>query len=284
MLEQLGTIHPLLPPGVGLLALVVGAVIINLIVKHVLVRAVRAFAKRSSITWDDALVTHNVFGRLVQVVPALIIYVGVPFIPGLAEGGAQLIRNVTMGYMVLMLTLTLTAMLSAANTIYAALPVAKDRPLKGFVQLVQIVVWIIGGVLIVATVLDRSPLLLLSGFGAMTAILLLVFKDTILSLVASVQLTAQDMVRVGDWIEMPQFGADGDVVDVQLHTVKVQNWDKTITMIPTHRLITDSFKNWRGMSQSGARRIKRAIFIDVSSIRFQTQGEVNHFARMHITT
>jgi miniconductance mechanosensitive channel len=279
MFEQLGTIHPLLPPGVGLLALLAGAVIINLIVKQVLVRTVRAFAKRSSITWDDALVTHNVFGRLVQVVPALIVFVGVPFVPGLPEDGTQLIRNVAMGYMVLMLTLALTAMLSAANTIYAALPVAKERPLKGFVQLVQIVVWIIGGLLIVATVLDRSPLLLLSGFGAMTAILLLVFKDTILSLVASVQLTAQDMVRVGDWIEMPQFGADGDVVDVQLHTVKVQNWDKTITTIPTHRLITDSFKNWRGMSQSGARRIKRAIFVDVSSIRFHTQDEVDHFIR-----
>jgi miniconductance mechanosensitive channel len=183
---------------------------------------VRAFARRSSITWDDALVTHNVFGRLVQVVPALIVFVGVPFVPGLPDGVVQLMRNVAMGYMVLMLTLALTAMLSAANTIYAASPVAKDRPLKGFVQLLQIVVWIFGGVVIIAAVLDRSPLLLLSGFGAMTAI-------TILSLVASVQLTAQDMVRVGDWIEMPQFGADGDVVDVQLHTVKVQNWDKTIT-------------------------------------------------------
>jgi miniconductance mechanosensitive channel len=264
---------------VGLLALLAGAVIIDLILKQVLVRTVRAFAKRSSLTWDDVLVTHNVFGRLVQVVPALIVFVGVPFVPGLPEGATQLLRNVAMGYMVLMLTLTLTAMLSAANTIYAASPIAKERPLKGFVQLVQIVVWIFGGVLIVATVLDRSPLLLLSGFGAMTAILLLVFKDTILSLVASVQLTAQDMVRVGDWIEMPQFGADGDVVDVQLHTVKVQNWDKTITTIPTHRLITDSFKNWRGMSQSGGRRIKRAVFIDVSSIRFQTQDEVDHFTR-----
>ena len=279
MFEQLGTIHPLLPPGAGLLVLLAGAVIINLVVKHVIVRTVRAFAKRSSVTWDDALVTHNVFGRLVQVVPALIVFVGVPFVIGLPEGGAQLIRNVAMGYMVLMLTLALTALLSAANTIYAASPLAKERPLKGFVQLVQIVVWILGGVLIIAVVLDRSPLLLLSGFGAMTAILLLVFKDTILSLVASVQLTAQDMVRVGDWIEMPQFGADGDVVDVQLHTVKVQNWDKTITTIPTHRLITDSFKNWRGMSQTGARRIKRAIVIDVSSIRIQTQDEVDHFTR-----
>jgi miniconductance mechanosensitive channel len=279
MLEQLGSIHPLLPPVTGVLALLAGAIIIDLITKRLLVGTVRAFAKRSSSTWDDALVAHNVFGRLVHVVPALIVFVGVPFVPGLPEGVVQLMRNVSMGYMVLTLTLALTAMLSAANTIYAASPVAKDRPLKGFVQLVQIVVWVFGGVMIIAAVLDRSPLLLLSGFGAMTAILLLVFKDTILSLVASVQLTAQDMVRVGDWIEMPQFGADGDVVDVQLHTVKVQNWDKTITTIPTHRLITDSFKNWRGMSQTGARRIKRAIYIDVSSIRFQTQDEVDHFTR-----
>ena len=279
MFEQLGSIHSVLPPVAGLLVLLTGAVIVDLIAIRMLVGTVRAFAKRSSVTWDDALVAHNVFGRLVQVLPALIVFVGVMFVPGLPDSLVQLMRNVAMGYMVLMLTLTLTAVLSAANTIYAALPVAKDRPLKGFVQLVQIVVWVFGGVMIIATVMDRSPLVLLSGFGAMTAILLLVFKDTILSLVASVQITAQDMVRVGDWLEMPQFGADGDVVDVQLHTVKVQNWDKTITTIPTHRLITDSFKNWRGMSQSGARRIKRAIYIDVSSIRFQTQDEVDHFTR-----
>jgi miniconductance mechanosensitive channel len=279
MFDQLDTIHPLLPPAAGLLALLAGAVIIDLIAKKILVRSVRAVARRSSATWDDALVKHNVFGRLAQVVPALIVFVGVPFVPGMPEGGSQLIRNIAMGYTVLMLTLALTAILSAANAIYAASPARKERSLKGFVQLVQIVVWILGGVLIVATVLDRSPLLLISGFGAMTAILLLVFKDTIMSLVASVQLTAQDMVRVGDWIEMPQFGADGDVVDVQLHTVKVQNWDKTITTIPTHRLITDSFKNWRGMSQSGGRRIKRCVFLDVSSIRFQTRDEVDHFTR-----
>jgi miniconductance mechanosensitive channel len=279
MIEQLENIHPLLPAAAGLLALLAAAVIIDLIVKQVFVRIVRAFARRSSATWDDALVEHNVFGRLTQVLPALLVYIGVPFIPDLPEAGAQLIRNVAMGYTVLMLTLALTAMLSAANSIYSATPLARDRPLKGFVQLAQIVVWIFGGVMIIAAVLDRSPLLLLSGFGAMTAILLLVFKDTILSLVASVQLTAQDMVRVGDWIEMPQFGADGDVVDVQLHTVKVQNWDKTITTIPTHRLITDSFKNWRGMSQSGGRRIKRAMYIDVSTIRMQTQVEVEHFTR-----
>ena len=277
MFEQLASIHPLLPPGAGLLALLIGAIIVDLIAKRLLLTAIRAFAKLSRSTWDDALVAHNVVGRLVQVLPALIVFVGVPFVSGLPESVAQLLRNIAMGYMMLMLTLSLTGALSSANTIYSASPVAKDRPLKGFVQLIQIVIWIFGGVMIVSAVLDRSPLLLLSGFGAMTAILLLVFKDTILSLVASVQLTAQDMVRVGDWIEMPQFGADGDVVDVQLHTIKVQNFDKTITTIPTHRLITDSFKNWRGMSQSGARRIKRSIFVDVSSIRFQTEDEVSHF-------
>ena len=279
MLEQLSSIHPYLPPVVGLLALLIGAVVLDLVAKRVLVGLVRAFAEHSTVTWDDTLVEHNVFGRLVQVVPALVVFAGVPFIPGLQDSLVQLIRNVAMGYMVLMLTLGLTATLSAAQSIYETLPVAKDRPLKGFVQLLQIVIWILGGVMIVAAVLDRSPLLLLSGFGAMTAILLLVFKDTILSLVASVQLTAQDMVRVGDWIEMPQFGADGDVVDVQLHTIKIQNWDKTITTIPTHRLISDSFKNWRGMSQSGGRRIKRSIFIDVSTIRKQTQEEVERFTR-----
>ena len=282
MFEQLGSIHPFLPVAAGLAALLSLAIFAHLVVKYVLVRAVRGFARRSSVTWDDALVSHNVLGRLVQLLPALLIYVGVPLVPELPETGATLIRNVAMGYIVLMLTLTLTGLLSAANTIYSALPVAKERPLKGFVQLLQIVVWILGGVMIVSVVLDRSPLLLLSGFGAMTAILLLVFKDTILSLVASVQLTAQDMVRVGDWIEMPKFGADGDVIDVQLHTIKVQNWDKTITTIPTHQLISDSFKNWRGMSDTGARRIKRALYIDVSTIRIQTEEEIEHFTRFSL--
>ena len=278
-MEKLAAIHPLLPPIMGLLGLIVAALIADIIIKRIVVGVVRTIAKRSKVTWDDALIAHNVVGRIVQLVPAFIIFAGVAFVPDLPEYAAELIRNVAMAYMVLVSTMALTALLGAANTIYSSLPVAKDRPLKGFVQLLQIVVWIVGGVLIVATLIDRSPLILLSGFGAMTAILLLVFKDTILSLVASVQLTAQDMVRVGDWIEMPQFGADGDVVDVQLHTVKVQNWDKTITTIPTHRLISDSFKNWRGMQSTGARRIKRSVLIDVSSIRFQTREEIDHFKR-----
>jgi miniconductance mechanosensitive channel len=282
MIDYLQQIHPLLPPVAGAVFLLLAAVIADLVIKGIVLRIVQTVAKRSSVTWDDAIVEHNVVGRLVQLVPALIVFVGAPFVPGLPDALVQLTRNVATGYMVLVSTMALTAFLSAGNSIYSSLPVAKTRPLKGFVQLLQIVVWVFGVVLIVAAILDRSPLLLLSGFGAMTAILLLVFKDTILSLVASVQLTAQDMVRVGDWIEMPQFGADGDVTDVQLHTVTVQNWDKTITTIPTHRLISDSFRNWRGMSQSGGRRIKRALYLDMSSIRFQTADEVDHFKRFSL--
>ena len=279
MIERLSAIHPLLPPVAGVLVLLLAAIVVDLLVSNIVVRAVKTIAKKSRVTWDDKLIRHKVVSRLVQIVPGLIVFSGASFVPGLPETAIQLIRNVAMGYMVLMLTMALTAMLGAANAIYSELPVAKTRPLKGFVQLLQIVVWMLGAVLIVAALVDRSPLLLLSGFGAMTAILLLVFKDTILSLVASVQLTAQDMVRVGDWVEMPQFGADGDVVDVQLHTVKVQNWDKTITTIPTHRLISDSFKNWRGMSETGARRIKRAIDLDVNSIRFLRAEETEEFKR-----
>jgi miniconductance mechanosensitive channel len=277
MLNQLTSIHPLLPAVAGMVLLLVVAFISDLLARRVLLSAVRVFARRTARTWDDTLVKHKVFDRLAQLVPAMVIFAGIIFVPNLAEQVDQLVRNVATGYMVLMMTLTLGAALSAANEIYETFPVSRDRPLKGFIQVVQIAIYVFGGILVISAVLARSPLLLLSGFGAMTAILLLVFKDTILSLVASVQLTAQDMVRVGDWIEMPQFGADGDVVDVQLHTVKIQNWDKTITTIPTHRLISDSFKNWRGMSQSGGRRIKRAIYIDTSTIRFLTSNEVDQF-------
>ncbi len=279
MFEELEAIHPLMPSATGAVLLLLAAVLAHLFVKAVVVRTVHVIAAKTDATWDDVLIDHRVPGRIVQLVPGIIVFLGAPLIPGLPDAAIQLARNVAVGYMVLMATMALTSLLSAANTIYSALPIAKLRPLKGFVQLVQILVWIIGAILIISALVDRSPLLLLSGFGAMTAILLLVFKDTILSLVASVQLTAQDMVRVGDWIEMPQFGADGDVIDVQLHTVKVQNWDKTITTIPTHRLISDSFRNWRGMSETGARRIKRAIFLDQNTIRFQSASEVEHFKR-----
>jgi miniconductance mechanosensitive channel len=277
MLEQLSVVHPLLPAVVGSLALLLVAILADLVAKRLLLVAVRAAVTRTRSSWDDALLEHNVFGRLAQIVPVLIISYGIVLVPGITESAEKIVRNVVSAYMILMIMLTLTAVLSAANRIYEASPAARHRPIKGFVQLAQIGIYIFGAVIVIATLIDRSPVILLSGFGAMTAVLLIVFKDTLLSLVASIQLTSQDMIRVGDWLEMPQFGADGDVIDVALYTVTVQNWDKTITTIPTHRLITDSFKNWRGMSESGGRRIKRSINVDVNTIRILTDDETERF-------
>ncbi len=278
-MEQLAQVHPLLPELVMVVGLLLVAAMGYWLSNRFLVAAVRTFARRTAHTWDDALIEYQVFARLAQLVPAYLIYVGIDLLPGLGESLRNQVLNLTSAYMIVVLTLTVTALLSAANAIYESQPEAKQRPIKGFVQLVQLVVLILGFLLFISALLDQSPVILLSGFGALTAVLLLVFKDTILSLVASVQLSAQDMVRVGDWIEVPQFGADGDVVDVELHTIKVQNWDKTITTVPTHRLISDSFKNWRGMSSSGGRRIKRALFLDANSIRFLREAEVERFKR-----
>ena len=277
MFEQLSTVHPILPAVAGSLALLLLAILADLVAKRMLLRVVRAAVTRTRFAWDDALVEQNVFGRLAQIVPAFIIFYGIGLVPDMTESAEQVVRNVASAYMILMIMLTVTAALSALNRIYDTDPAARQRPIKGFIQLAQIAIYIIGAVIVIAALIDRSPVILLSGFGAMTAVLLIVFKDTLLSLVASIQLTSQDMIRIGDWLEMPQFGADGDVIDVALYTVTVQNWDKTITTIPTHRLITDSFKNWRGMSESGGRRIKRSINIDVNTIRVLTDDEIRRF-------
>jgi len=277
MLDQLSSIHPLLPVVAGSLILLLVAILADLVAKRLLLAVIRAVATRTRTDWDDALVEHKVFGRLAQIIPAIIVYSGVDLVPGLSAADEAIVRNVAGAYMILVIILTLTAALSAANHVYESRPIARDRPIKGFVQLAQIATYILGAILVIAALIDRSPVILLSGLGAMTAVLLIVFKDTLLSLVASLQLTGQDMIRVGDWLEVPQFGADGDVIDVALYTVTVQNWDKTITKIPTHRLISDSFKNWRGMSESGGRRIKRSINVDFNSIRFLTDEEVQRF-------
>jgi miniconductance mechanosensitive channel len=282
MLTQLESIHPLLPPiaGSGILFLV--ALLAHFITKFVLVRLVHSFAKRSYGTWDDALVKQNVFGRLSQVVPALVIQKAIPLVPGWSDAAETVLRNVTSAWVVLTLSLTIAAALAAANDIYESRPDATQRPIKGFIQLAQLAVYIIGAILVIAALIDRSPIILLSGVGAIAAVLMIVFKDTLLSLAASVQLASQQLIQVGDWLEVPQFGADGDVIDVALYSVTIQNWDKTITTIPTYQLVAGSFKNWRGMSESGGRRIKRSIYIDVSSIRFLSEEEVGEFAKFHL--
>jgi miniconductance mechanosensitive channel len=282
MITQLAQYHPALPDITVVLILLLTALLGSVVAHRLLDIGLRAVAKYSTYTWSDALIKNGVGKRLAQLFPAFTIHMGVNFLPSIDAGLETFVMNLTSAYMMVVATITIIAVLNAANDIYESNPEARQRPIKGFIQLLQLAVVILGGLLFIAALLNQSPVLLLSGFGAMTAVLLLVFKDTLLSLVASVQLAAQDMVRVGDWIEVPQLGADGDVVDMELYTVTVQNFDKTITTIPTQRLITDSFKNWRGMSSSGGRRIKRALHIDASSIRFISEQDVNGYRRFSL--
>ncbi len=259
--------------------LVFAGMLLHLLAKRRMVGLLSRLAGRTSQQWDDMILEHGVLDRLVQGVPALVVYFGIAHVPGLGDSLSRIVANVAMAWLALAVTLAVGALLNAGSAIYETWPVARDRPIKGFVQVAHIAVYILGAVFVISALMARSPVVLLTGFGAMTAILLLVFRDTILSLVASIQLTTLDMVRVGDWIEMPQYDADGDVVDIALHTIRVQNWDKTITTIPTHKLISESFRNWRGMQDSGGRRIKRSIHIDASSVRFLTDDEVDRFTR-----
>jgi miniconductance mechanosensitive channel len=266
---------PWLETLVFLSALMLLAVVADLVTRRVLLRIIRRAVLATENQYDDALLARGVISRLAHVVPALVVFFGIPWVPGLAEGVVAVVRNVANGYMILTVALSLGNLLNALGDIYERFNPdrARTRPIKGYLQLVKIVAFIVATILVIAVLIERSPLLLLSGLGAMTAVLMLVFKDTILSFVAAVQLSSNDMLRVGDWLEMPALNADGDVIDIALHTVKVQNWDRTITTIPTWRLINESFKNWRGMSDSGGRRIKRSLFLDQTSVRFLDEDE-----------
>jgi miniconductance mechanosensitive channel len=273
---------PWLETTLTLAALVALAYVADWITRRVLLRLIYQAVSATTNRYDNALLDRGVISRLAHVVPALVIFMGIPYIPGVAEGAVTVIRNVANGYMILTVALAFGNLLNRLGDIYERTDPdrARNKPIKGYLQLVKIVVFILTAILVIAVLIDRSPLLLLSGLGAMTAVLMLVFKDTILSFVASVQLSSHDMLRVGDWLEMPALNADGDVIDIALHTVKVQNWDRTITTIPTWRLINESFRNWRGMSESGGRRIKRALFLDQTSVRFLTDEERKKLRRI----
>ncbi|MEE2673194.1 MAG: mechanosensitive ion channel domain-containing protein [Myxococcota bacterium] len=255
------------------------AVVGYLITRFWIVGLIRRLVGRSKTTWDDALVRSQVFLRLAHLAPAMIAFYGITFIPELSPTLTQMIQRGSIAVMLIVTALSVGAVLTALNEIYSQEVDNRHRPIKGYLQVVKMVVYILAGISIISVLLDKSPWIFVSGIGAMSAVLLLIFKDTILSLVASIQITNNKMVHVGDWVEMPKYGADGDVIDVALHTVKIQNWDKTITTVPTHALITDSFKNWRGMSESGGRRIKRSIFIDVSTVRFLTDEEAERLGQ-----
>lgn len=251
-------------------ALLLAALLSVAVMRMWVLRAVHAVARRTRSRLDDQLVEHKVLNLLAWLPAVLILHQGVQYLGDYQD----LARRVLEAWALVLVLLFATRSLDAANAVYETHPVSRRRPLKGYMQLVKLFAYIVGCVVAVCLLLDTSPWGFLSGLGALTAVLMLIFKDTILSVVASVQIVANDLVRRGDWIEMPSAGVDGDVEDIALHTVKVRNFDKTIVALPTSRLISDPFRNWRGMSESGGRRIKRAVWIDQTSVRFLTDEEI----------
>ena len=249
------------------------------ITKRFVVRLIEIVFKRSKNTWDDALVQHGFVQRLSYLMPIIVIYLAADFMLPQHDLAPEFLKRFAMVFFVLAGVWMLDSILLAIREIYAKSEMASRRPIRGYLDAVKIITFIMAGIFIVSILTDQSPWGVLSILGGFTVVLMLVFKDTILGFVASIQLSGHDMIRIGDWIEMPKYGADGDVIDVSIHTVKVRNWDKTITTIPTYGLVTDAFKNWRGMSESGGRRVKRAINIDMSSIKFCTDEMLERFKK-----
>ena len=273
----------------GLLVNVVGAVALvflswlaYLLAKRVVLRAIRFLSSKTSTDWDKVLLEHKVFARLSNVVPALVAHVLAPVVFAGVESLVGFVQGLAKVYLVVVLLFTLQALLNGLLAIYQRFDIAKRIPIKGLVQAVMLVACFVGGVFIISIVMGREIGTLMAGLGAMVMGFLFVFKDAIMGLVAGIQIATNDTVRKGDWIEMKGHGIDGDVIDVSLTTVKVQNFDKTVVSIPASKLITESCRNWRGMKDSGGRRIKRPIHIDMRSIRFADEGLLEKFQRFDL--
>ena len=253
--------------------LILLAVLTYFIAKRVVVRGIRKVISKLKFANHDIVTQHHVISKIANIVPALVIMNGIVAIPHLSVKIISLVQMAAQAFIFLTFALAIGESLNIFNAIYQRNPKSRNKPIKGYLQLVKLVIFVVCALMIIGTFLKKDVFTLLAGFGAMAAVLMLVFQNTILSLVASVQISSYDMVRIGDWIEMPSLNADGDVIDMSLHTVTVQNFDKTFTTIPTNKLVTDTFRNWRGMAQAGVRRIKRAIFIDQSSVHFMDKEE-----------
>lgn len=271
--------HPLVATGAALVALVVAALFANFVVKALLLRGLNKVLSYTTIGRDPELRRHGFIERLSNVMPALVIASGIALVPHLPLVVVTIVQNVANAFMILTIAMAIGVAFNIIDTIYHRRPQARLRPIKSYIQVIKIIVFIVAALLMIATLIDRSPLILLSGLGAMAAVLILVFQDTLLSLVAGIQISSTDMVRVGDWIEMPGQNADGDVIEIALHTVKVQNFDKTVTTVPIRKLVTEPFKNWRGMQESGGRRIMRSIRLDQNSIRFLSTEDIRRLAK-----
>ncbi len=263
-----------------LIILTIVALLVNFLGRKLLIHGAKKLS--SFLPQNTTIDINNAIQYIADIISAFIISVGVNFIPTLPNAFSTVIGNVANAFIIFFVVLTISSCLNVINFLYEQRPTARLKPIKGYIQIAKIALFAVATVLMVATLIDRSPLILFSGLGAMAAVLMLIFQDTLLSLVAGIQISSTDMVRVGDWIEIPNLGADGDVIEIALHTVKVQNFDNTITSVPIRKLVTDPFKNWRGMQESGGRRIKRSLFIDQSSIHFLTEEEQKYLSRFNL--
>ena len=254
-------------------SILITSFIIFLIMRYIVLKVFFHFFQKTSNKYDDILIEKGLFNRLSYLPSILLMYNSFNYF----FENHILINRFILSLLVIVIVSCINALLSILNDFYNSSKFYKQINLKSYIQIFKLIINLLSIVIVFAVLSGQSPFYLLSGIGALTAVLMLVFKDTILSLVSSIQINSNDLFKVGDWVEAPQFGADGDVIDIALHTIKIQNWDKTISVVPTNKLVESSFKNWRGMSESGGRRIKRSILIDLNSIKFCDEQLLDKF-------
>lgn len=252
----------------GMLLIVAGAALANLFMRRLVLRVLGKLLALTELGQDQDLRKHNFVARLAHAVPAAVLMYGIEAVPSLPASIVKVVQNVATAYIILTLVLAASTVLDAVNAVYTRKGLAAVRPIKGYLQVIKIAGFIVAVVLTIAALVDRSPVILLSGLGAMAAVLILVFQDTLLSFVASVQISSSQMIRVGDWVQIPKLDVDGTVIDIALYHITVRNWDMTLTTIPVRKFIGEPFKNWRGMFETGSRRIKRSIYLDQTSVKF----------------
>jgi len=265
-----------------LLIILILAYILNLICNKVFLNAFKKIADKTKNTWDDLIVERKVIHKLINIVPAIFVYVLLPLVFPNNPNTLDFLQRVCLVYVVAVSLRFVNSSLSLVHEISNHNEELKSKPLKGFIQIIQVIIIVVGIILIISVLIKESPVKLLAGLGASAAILTLVFKDTILGFLAGIQLSTNDMLRPGDWITMNKYGADGTVLEVTLYAVRVRNWDNTITTIPPYALISDSFQNWRGMFESAGRRIKRSIYIDMNSVHFCTPETLERFHKIDL--
>ena len=260
-------------------AILLIAYVLDMICRKIVMPGVRKVTAKTQITWDDYLLNDDVLNNVCHLIPPVVVYALIPFAFPHEPALLEFVLKICWIYITVVGMKLVCAFLTSLYTISSEHEKLKNHSMKGFYQMIKLIVICIGSIIIISTLIDKDPIAILTGLGAGTAILMLVFQDTIKGLVAGVQLTANDMLRPGDWITMPKYGADGDVIEVTLTTVKVRNWDKTITTVPPYALVNDSFQNWRGMFDMGGRRVKRSINIDMNTVRFCTEEELAEFKK-----